>query len=76
MPTKLDKPLTREVPRDDLIMKFAPEGVYAREKGKRSWYGPISWTKVYYQCVQVQVNDNLAARAEKKRERKVLRSLI
>jgi hypothetical protein len=59
MATRLDKELFRELPREGRMLKLTPEGVYMREKRKRMWYGPVSWNKVFMDCVNIQVNERL-----------------
>jgi hypothetical protein len=76
MPTKLEKDVFRELPRDELIVRIAPEGIYTRPKRTRQWWGPIPWNKVHWQCQQVQVHEAIAERAERKLMRRVTRGRV
>lgn len=73
MPTPLDKDLLRELPREDQVVRLTPEGVYMREKGKRTWFGPLAWSKIFWDCVNVQVAERINEKAEKRTERKLRR---
>jgi hypothetical protein len=66
MPTTLDKDLLRHLPREDLTVRVAPEGIYLREKHKRHWWGPLTWSRALWYCQQVQVNDAIEAKAARK----------
>lgn len=73
MPTKLEKDVLREVPRDELIVRITPEGIYTREKRTRRWWGPIAWNKVHWQCQQVQVHEAIAEKETRKLVRRTTR---
>lgn len=72
MATKLTKPVTRWDERDDLVITLAPEGVYVREKGRRTRYGPLSYGALKLRCAQVNAD---AIRKERK-ARRVSRNLL
>lgn len=73
MPTPLQKDLQRELARENLIVRFSPEGIYTREKRTRTWWGPIAWSKVHWFCQQVQVREAIAEKEEKKALRRATR---
>lgn len=73
MPTALQREVVRELEREGYIVRFAPEGIYAKQKRKRFWYGPLSWSKVFWDCVNVQVQETRKAKEEQKLERKLRR---
>lgn len=64
--TDLKKPVTRTV--GDLVVEISALGVRYREKGRRTWFGPIRHGALYLQLVQAEV---AAARREKQQTRKV-----
>jgi len=73
MPTPLKKALLRELDREDLVVRLTPEGIYTRPKRTRMWWGPIPWTKVHWQCQQVQVQQAIAEKEDRKTMRRALR---
>lgn len=76
MATPLTKPLQRVLEREGLVVKFTPEGVYTRQAGKRTWFGPTSWGKIHWSCQMIQVNERLEEKRVRKITRKVSRSLV
>jgi hypothetical protein len=76
--TILTKPVRREVvavglpkgkggqPRA-LIVTIAREGVYVREKGRRTTFGPLSFGSLYLRCAEVQAYAIRRERAEKRK---------
>lgn len=70
--TRLTKPVTRLDERDNLIITLAPEGVYVREKGRRTKYGPLAYGALKLRCAQVNAD---ALRKERK-QRRVSRNLL
>lgn len=52
----------------DLVVKMTSEGIYTREKGKRTWYGPVSYNHVHMAGAKLAVE-------EKRRERRMGRSM-
>lgn len=73
MATSLTKPLSRKLEREQLIVRITPEGIYTREPKKRTWWGPVAWSKVHRTCQMVQVNEAIET---KRRRRKVGRGLL
>jgi hypothetical protein len=73
MPTLLQKQIHRELAREGLIVRVSPEGIYTREKRSRRWWGPIPWSKVHWQCQQVQVHEAIADQDAKKALRRATR---
>lgn len=72
MATKLTKPVSRLDERDNLIITLAPEGVYVREKGKRTSYGPLAYGALKLRCAMV----NAEATRQSRRTRRVSRNLL
>jgi hypothetical protein len=56
MATKLLKPVVREEPRNGYIVILAPEGLYLREKGRRTMYGPLAYARLYLQAVRAEID--------------------
>lgn len=75
MATKLTKPVHRLDERDNLIVTLAPDGVYVREKGKRTRFGPLSYKALYLRCAQVNAEAIRKARKNRKRVSRGLLSL-
>jgi len=68
--------LVRDYRRDTVtryIARFASEGVYLREKGKRTEYGPVPWERVLRSAEMLAAD---ALIAEKKPVRRVRRGLL
>jgi hypothetical protein len=72
MATKLTKPVSRLDERDNLIITLAPEGVYVREKGRRTVYGPLSYGALKLRCAMV----NAEATRKERKTRRVSRNLL
>ena len=53
-----------------LIVELRPEGVFVREKGRRIWYGPISYGKLLLDGARMYVE---AKKREKTQARKLRR---
>lgn len=83
MATRLTKSVSREAvvestsglqPDDKYIVVMAPEGLYIREKGKRTTFGPMGYGYLYHRAAMLTAD---RARAEKpSRRRRMKRSLI
>ena len=67
MATKLTTPVVREDTRDHYIITVAPEGLYLREKGRRTTYGPLTYGRLYLQAVRAEIERR---KVEKKRQRR------
>lgn len=67
MTTTLTKELRRALPREGLVVKFTPEGIYTREAGKRTWWGPTPWGKVHWSCQKVQIDQAVAEKKTRRR---------
>jgi hypothetical protein len=74
--TRLDKKVRREANGGSygpIIITLAPEGIYTREKGRRTTYGPISLSSIHTQGARlraVQVaKDRAAARKARRQAR-------
>lgn len=72
MATTLTKAVARLIERDGLVVTLAPEGVYVREKGKRTQYGPLAYGRLLVKAAEVNAE---AIRSERK-SRKVTRGLL
>lgn len=55
------------------VARMTPEGVYLREKGKRTEYGPVSWGLILLKGAQSEAD---ASRKERHFTRRVSRSLL
>jgi hypothetical protein len=82
-----DSPVTREVRVQEgnrwvsYVARFTGEGIYMREKGKRTEYGPVSYGAVLSKGVWSKAHDNMMASEAAKsngntRRKRVSRSLI
>lgn len=75
MATKLEKEVTREC--DGLILRITKDGLYLREKGRRTEVGPRTYQSLYQDLVQQASGFNpLKPRKPKGRSRKVSRGLL
>ena len=72
MATALTKAVSRLIERDNLVVTLAPEGVYVREKGKRTLYGPLAYGRLLLKAAEV----NAEAIRSERRTRKVSRNLL
>jgi hypothetical protein len=70
--TTLTKPVSRLDARNDLIITLAPEGIYVREKGRRTTYGPLAYGALKLRCAMVNAEATRAAR----KPRRVTRNLL
>ena len=48
-----------------VIVTMQPEGLYVREKGKRTTYGPLSWDFLLRRGVDLEIQRRGEVRAEK-----------
>lgn len=74
--TPLTDSLTREVVLHDgkaRVVRIAPEGVYIREKGKRTEYGPVAWTWIELQGAKQAANAAMQERAATRAARRASR---
>ena len=74
--TRLTRKLRREVSdlrRGDLVITLAEEGIFMRQKGKRTTYGPISYGLVMLQGEKMAAEALRRERAEKKKLRRITR---
>lgn len=67
MTTELRQPLTRKV--GGLVITLTPEGVYTREVGSRTTFGPLPLAWIHQRAA-------LAAAESRKPRRKVSRGLL
>lgn len=62
--------LTRGRP---IVVKADQHGLWFREKGRRTWYGPLSWDSLFGQAVRLEADriarEQRAARAARKAAR-------
>ena len=68
MPTPQTRPITRPCPTRSgtVVVRLSPEGLYVREAGRRTWYGPIPYGALLLQGARAFV-------AERKREQQLRR---
>jgi hypothetical protein len=78
MPTPLThKPLVRVAPGTrltnyrNIVVKLTDTGVYFREQGRRTWFGPLPWDSLYFKAARAEA-DRIARekRAERAARRK------
>jgi len=66
MTTRIRKPVERLDERNAIVVILAPEGIYTREKGRRTVYGPRSYLALHQYCAGVQaarrIHDRLTQR--------------
>lgn len=71
MPTVLAKQVIRKLDREDLVVRITPEGLYTREPRRRTWWGPVPWKALHWNCQKIQidaiVNERLAKRKGRRR---------
>jgi hypothetical protein len=73
MPTPLHKPVRRAVQsarHGPLVVTAAAEGLYLRERGRRTTYGPIGWGQLFQLGVQQYVLEQRRLKAAAKRARR------
>ena len=62
MTTRIRKPVVRLDDRNAIVVILAPEGVYTREKGRRTIYGPRSYLALHQYCASVQAAERIHER--------------
>lgn len=73
MPTPLRKAVRREVQsarHGALVVTAAAEGLYVREKGRRTTYGPLAWGQLFQLGVQASVAEQRKLKAAARNARK------
>lgn len=70
MTTKLTKPVSREV--EGVIISLTSSGIYLREKGRRTTYGPLPLAWLLQKAAQMEANATMQAR----KSRRVTRGLL
>lgn len=75
MATTLTRNITREVQgtRGPLVVRMTPAGMLVREKGRRTWYGPISWQHVHDTGALLAAGERLANKGPRRVRRSSLR---
>lgn len=78
MATKLadGKRVTREVERDRLVVTLAPEGIYTREVGRRTTYGPLALGKLHLMLARMHADARLAEKRAARRRPRVRRGAL
>lgn len=76
--TSTDKKITRIDARTNIVITLTTEGIYTREKGRRTTYGPYTYGSLHLRCAEVNVAATLRQKAEGKapRRRRVSRGLL
>lgn len=59
---------------NEFVAKMTQEGLYIREKGKRTWFGPMSWDFIYRRGAELTAQRD--ASEKPRRRRLVSRSLL
>lgn len=60
--TTLTKSVRRSLEASDLVVEMAPVGIRMREKGRRTWFGPIPWARLYLILAQAEADARRRAR--------------
>lgn len=74
--TELKKRVRREAQGGSfgpIIVTLAPEGIYTREKGKRTTYGPISFAHIHLEGARAAAIEKKKQRTKARLERRKLR---
>ena len=78
MATTAEKsPVSREVHGlgfGEMIVTTRPDGLYIRQKGKRTTFGPLSWDFLFRRAAELAVQKNLEEKP--RRRRRVSRGLL
>lgn len=73
MTTALTRPISRLVHsrREGLlVVRLAPEGLYIREKGRRTTYGPITYGMLFVQGAHLYAIEQKRQKAEARKQRR------
>jgi hypothetical protein len=65
--TTLTKAVRRTLLDRDVVVEMTPQGIRMREKRRRSWYGPISWGRLFVQLARLEADAKIAARKAARR---------
>ena len=68
--------MIRQVPANRLVVRITPEGIEIREKGRRTWFGPISWPQLHLEIVRRTVDARRRAKEKAKKEAKAARGPV
>ncbi len=74
MTTELTRTITRRLPREQLVVRITPEGIYTREPRKRTWWGPIAWSAVDWGAKKIQIQAAQEAKAARRKSSRRLSS--
>ena len=75
--TSLTKKVRREAQGSSygpIIVTLAPEGIYTREKGRRTQYGPITFSHIHTMGAQLRANEIKKERAKARKERRAAKT--
>lgn len=67
------RPVLRRVKTEksgELVVWLTLEGLRLREKGRRTWFGPISFGQLYLELVRREIEARKRARRTKRRARR------
>ena len=71
--TKLTKTVRREVQlalTEPGVIELTREGIYIREKGRRTKYGPITYSHVFMLGARMKAEENIRERRERRKLRR------
>jgi hypothetical protein len=74
MITTLTRSVRRRDPRTGIVVRLAPEGLFVREPGRRTEYGPISFGSLLLQGARAKVEADRAAKRQRHLERRAMRA--
>lgn len=65
--TTLSKPVRRTLPElgvmdRPLVVEMTPAGIRIREKGRRKWFGPYPWGRLYVALARLEADRIIAER--------------
>ena len=59
--------MVRSVPAARLVTELTPQGIRMREKGRRTWFGPIGWSQLYLEIVRREIDAKRRAKTKRGR---------
>lgn len=77
--TKLTGRIKREVTDvtgNPYTIEIAAEGVYIREKGSRTTYGPVGWSLIYLKGGEMKARQHRSEQDTNRKIRRVTRNLL
>lgn len=68
--TILEKAVRRQLGDRDVVVEMTREGLRMREKGRRTWYGPYPWGRLFVQLARMTADQKIAERKARRRARR------